>query len=81
MQELPPTVTQYKVPLVTQPHPDLKSSHGKHLLSRLEQKSDIRGVVGAYGTNYSYLASVESTKNGANYKKTKQHYVSIALTQ
>ena len=28
VQELPPTVTQCKVPLVTQPHPDLKSSHG-----------------------------------------------------
>ena len=28
VQELPPTVTRCKVPLVTQPHPDLKSSHG-----------------------------------------------------
>ena len=28
VQELPPTVTQCKAPLVTQPHPDLKSSHG-----------------------------------------------------
>ena len=28
VQELPPTVTQSKVPLVTQPHPDLKSSRG-----------------------------------------------------
>jgi len=27
VQELPPTVTQCKVPLVTQPHPDPKSSH------------------------------------------------------
>ena len=28
VQELPPTVTQCKVPLVTPPHADPKSSHG-----------------------------------------------------